>query len=435
MAERPENTPEKTYPVRDYLTGLLSRQGFLDEADRLIGDASYMTGAYALLYTNIKGFKNVNEIFGEASGDEVLRMVGDALQTRMEPILLSRFDSDHFVLIIEREKLYALDLTEFCSMAYSKANKHYHFELSMGIYYLGMDEDLSASAMTDRARLALESAGCRIFSEYDVNIRDAYIRRNTLISDMKESIENGEFIICFQPIVDAKTGVPVSAESLIRWNHHEFGMVPPSEFVPAFEAAETISSLDEFMIRSVLDFQEGEEKKGLARIPVSINLSRIDFYDEILIGDLRERILSGRLDPKLVKLEVTESAYAELENYATEFLQDMKKVGVKILLDDYGSGMSSLSTLESFDFDTVKLDMGFVRKIGKSRKAEIIIRSTIDMCHGIGTDVIAEGVENEAQRDFLVKAGCDMIQGFYFFKPMSAPEFEQLRTEGSRGEN
>jgi EAL domain-containing protein (putative c-di-GMP-specific phosphodiesterase class I) len=169
-------------------------------------------------------------------------------------------------------------------------------------------------------------------------------------------------------------------------------------------------------------------------VPVSINLSRVDFYDPVFLDRIKELLDDPDFPVGAAKLEITESAYANLEKNALDFLNTMQEKKVKILLDDYGSGMSSLSTLESYEFNTIKLDLGFIRKIGQSHKAETIIRSTISMAHAFGADVIAEGVETEKQLEFLTEAECDMIQGYYFYKPMPERDFLALLNDPSKTE-
>ena len=157
-----------------------------------------------------------------------------------------------------------------------------------------------------------------------------------------------------------------------------------------------------------------------------MNLSRVDFYDASFIESIFERIKDLELDTTMIRFEVTESAYADLETKAMDYLNKMKKQGIKILLDDYGSGMSSLSMLENFSFDIIKLDMGFIRKIGINKKAESIIITTIGLAHMIGAKVTAEGVETKEQFEFLRNYDCDYIQGYYFYKPMPEKEFEKI---------
>lgn len=287
--------------------------------------------------------------------------------------------------------------------------------------------------MADCAKLAeklMREETVHSWNRYDEEIRVNYLRQGLLISDLKDSLKNGEFVAYYQPIVDARSRRIISAEALVRWEHHDLGMVSPGEFIPAFENAGKISQIDDYMIEKVTGFQNNRMKDGMRTVPISVNLSRIDFYDYLLLEHLSEIAENNKDIASIIKLEVTESAYATLESGAVDFLKHMRKLQIPILLDDYGSGMSSLSTLESFDFDIVKLDMGFIRKIGKSQKAESIIRSTIDLSHGIGARVVAEGVETEEQHSFLYYSGCDMIQGYYFYKPLPEEEFAALLSEG-----
>ena len=167
-------------------------------------------------------------------------------------------------------------------------------------------------------------------------------------------------------------------------------------------------------------------QNGQRVVPCAVNLSRVDFYDTKLLDMFKQQLSNQENIQNMLKLEITESAYAILESDALAFLEEMKKLRLSLQLDDFGSGMSSLSALELYDFDTIKLDMGFIRKIGKSKKAEAIIRHTIGMAHDMGAKVIAEGVEYKEQLEFLQSVGCDMIQGYYFYKPMPEEEFVKL---------
>ena len=203
-------------------------------------------------------------------------------------------------------------------------------------------------------------------------------------------------------------------------------MVSPSDFIPIIESEGKTSVLDKFMLERGTDFMERRTVKGKNLVPCAINLSRVDFYDYHFIENIFEFIKGKKIDPAMVRFEITESAYADLESKALDYLNKMKKHGIQILLDDYGSGMSSLSMLETFDFDIIKLDIGFIRKIGINKKSESIIVSTIKLAHAIGAKVTAEGVETEKQLKFLQDADVDYIQGYYFYKPLPEVAFENL---------
>ena len=180
------------------------------------------------------------------------------------------------------------------------------------------------------------------------------------------------------------------------------------------------------MVECGMDFIARRADQGKRIVPCAINLSRVDFYDSQFIESIFERLKEKKIDPSMLRIEVTESAYADLETKSMDYLKKMKSVGIKILLDDFGSGMSSLSMLETFDFDVIKLDIGFIRKIGINDKAEAIIVSTINLAHSIGTTVTAEGVETQKQYEFLRNADCDYIQGYYFFKPLPESGFADV---------
>ena len=210
------------------------------------------------------------------------------------------------------------------------------------------------------------------------------------------------------------------------------GMVSPGLFIPALEQSGKVSRVDLYMAETVFGLLLKNAREGLPIVPISINLSRVDFYDPSLLERIKEILEEKDFPEGAAKIEITESAYANLERNALDFLKSMKEKKVRILLDDYGSGMSSLSTLESYEFDTIKLDIGFIRKIDQSPKAETIIRSTINMAHAFGADVIAEGVETEKQLAFLSDAGCDMIQGYYFYRPMSEEDFVHIMDNPSK---
>ncbi|MBR3575155.1 MAG: EAL domain-containing protein [Lachnospiraceae bacterium] len=412
---------------RDWMTDILSRTGFLRDADKCIRSLDLSKG-YSLVYTNIRGFKTINDLFGEETGDLVIFMVRDRIKEILEPLLIGRLESDHFVAIVKNESLKPSKLRQLSQMIYKSAYKQYDFSVTCGVFHI-TDMGISVGLMIDRAKLAesnISDTDTALYGEYTDKMRSEYVNHMILISDLGESLKQKELISFFQPIVDTRTRKIVSAESLVRWRHHDLGMVPPGLFIPALEKSGKVSRVDLYMAETVFGMLLKDAKEGHPIVPISINLSRIDFYDPSLLDRIKE-ILSDKDFPEgAAKIEITESAYANLERNALDFLNSMKEKKVRIMLDDYGSGLSSLSTLESYDFNTLKLDIGFIRKIGRSLRAETIIRSTISMAHEFGADVIAEGVETERQVAFLMDAKCDMIQGFYFYRPMPEEDFRDI---------
>ena len=252
------------------------------------------------------------------------------------------------------------------------------------------------------------------------------VSQRLLISELDNALQKGEFQPYYQPVVDAKTGEILSAEALIRWKHPEKGMISPGQFIPIFEKEGHITKIDSFMANRIFDFNLNRVKNGKKAIPCAINLSRVDFYDTKFMNMMKQKLGDQENVKNILKLEVTESSYTLLETEAVSFLEQVKKLGISLMLDDFGSGVSSLSTIENFEFDIIKLDMGFVAQIGKSAKGEAIIKHVIGLFHDLGAKVVAEGVETKEQLEFLLSVDCDMIQGYYFYKPMPEEELVKL---------
>ena len=412
----------------DWMTDEYARLGFLENADRMLQEIPIEREQYSLVYTNIKGFKAINDLFGEQSGDMVIFQTRDILRTLLKPVIMGRLENDHFVLITRDEFLNEQSLRSLATQTYSEGFKQYDFTIRCGIYRIH-DREVSIGKMIDRAKLAeksiLENVG-RSHVVYNDDVRVNYVKQRVLISDMNKAMEVGEFKAYYQGIVNAKTGQIESAEALVRWEHGSLGMISPGEFIPAFETGGQISYLDRFMIERIIEFNTNRAKECKFIVPCAVNLSRIDFYNTALMDYIVNMYAENPIATDYVRIEVTESAYADLEKNASDYLNRLKALNVKILLDDFGSGMSSLSTLENFEFDTVKLDMGFIHKIGLQKKAEIIIKSTIELAHALGATVTAEGVETAEQLEFLRESGCDHIQGYYFYRPMPEADFSSL---------
>lgn len=411
----------------DWMTDEYSRSGFISRVKKLLLEPEYHKG-YSIVYANIHGFKAINDLLGTSSGDMIIFLVRDALVKELSPVLIARLESDHFAVLTKTENITDEKMNIVCNQHYTEGTKQLPVKVRCGIYNID-DTRKKITHMLDQAKLAEESLSSTHGATYAVcneKLTQDYMNRSIFISEINNAIKNSEFIPYYQPIVDAQTGEIVSAEALIRWYHPEKGMISPGFFIPICEKEGLTTKLDSFMIDKVLSFNIDRLEKGKKVVPCAVNLSRVDFYDTKLLAMLKQKL--GKLDNihKFLKLEITESAYAFLESDALDFLKEMKKLELSLLLDDFGSGMSSLSTLENCDFDTIKLDMSFIKKIGKSSKSEAIIRHTIGMAHETGSIVVAEGIEYKEQLDFLRSVGCDMIQGYYFYKPMPEEEFAKL---------
>lgn len=412
---------------KDPITNFLNRNGFEKELNRLLSNDKFVRTNYALVYFNISGFKAFNEQYGHAHGDELLRDVLITLSnSELEPVLSSRFDADNFVLFLHKQHV-NIEYIKSLSRVYD--NKQYGaINLKCGIYYLTEDKSLDISSMYDRAKLASEfTYGDKINNviEFKEDMADEYIDRNAVITRFNDALLNKEFVVYYQPIVDAKTKNIISAEALVRWKKQDGTLIPPGQFIPLLEESGYIAKLDQYVIDDVTNLINRRINEDNHIIPISINLSRKDFSNSNNIDLLVKKFTSNN-PYKYLRIELTESDYTNIENNAKDFFSKIRENGGVILLDDFGSGLSSFSTLRDYEFDIIKLDRGFICRIGDSEKNEKIITSVLDMAKKMGLKVIAEGVETKEQVELLKNNDCDYFQGFYFYKPIPEDEFIKL---------
>lgn len=413
----------------DTVTGAYNRSGFLDRVEAIV-KYSKEAEEYALLFFNIKGFKVINALFGVESGDNVLRTTIELLKSsKLKPLAVSRFEADHFVALIRRKNLDFEAVEAMGDRSYGLFNgKPFRFYARCGIYLI-TDKNEAVPLMCDKAKLAKEyivDDYVKPYSIYDDSMKEEFLEKKELLSDLSHALKNQEFLVYYQPVYDLKTEKLASAEALVRWNHPTRGIIGPGKFIPTFEENGYISELDMFVVKSTGAFLLKREAEGKRNVPIAVNLSRMDFYDEKMMEEIVEVLKASDLPPGIPRVEITESAYSVLAGQRHSRLDELKSLGVSILLDDFGSGYSSFSTLETLDFDIIKLDMGFVQKIGINSKVEYIIETIIEMAHKMGSKVIAEGAETKAQVDFLKAMDCDYVQGYYYAKPLPKEVFGDL---------
>lgn len=250
-------------------------------------------------------------------------------------------------------------------------------------------------------------------------------REVRLGADLPQALHTGQTTFFLHPVYDTDQRRFVGAEALARWNHPELGMVMPGEFIPLFEKLNMVRELDLCILESVCSFQRSLLEKGISPLPVSVNLSPIDFYDFELAKNILSIVDRFGIPHELVCFEVTESAYMGNKSLLVNTLEQLKAQRFTILLDDFGSGYSSLEILTRAPIDILKIDMGFTRQIGCSRKVEAALEMLVGLASNLGIGVIAEGVEDEGQTRFFRSVGCRMIQGYLYAKPMDCPTFER----------
>ena len=417
---------------QDILTGGYNRQGFIRHVERILKESEDRTG-YAVVFFDIKNFKAVNELFGTEIGDMMLRKVyEDVRKSELKPLVSAREDADHFICLVERKNLNLDMLTGMCQKKLTRGGKTLHLSVKCGIFMLEKKK-MSVNGMIDRAKIAqryITDEFVQSYKIYDSSMKNTYIDKATLAGELEEGIAKGQFKVYFQPVVDAKTGKIASAESLIRWFHPKKGSISPGIFIPALEDSGHISELDLYVLDSVNEFQKKRYQSDKITVPVSTNLSWMDFYDETIMNWLEKKCADASMPSGLCRMEITETSYAAIEADRNATLEALREAGILLLLDDFGSGYSSFGMLQNYNFDIMKIDMSFVRQIETNTKTRSIIRFIIEMAHTMDIKIIAEGAETKEQVEFLRDNGCDYIQGYYFYKPMPEKEFVKLLDAG-----
>lgn len=418
------------FSEKDVLTGGYNRRGFIRITERLLNEVPDRT-KYAVLFFNVKNFKAVNELFGVESGDVVLQNIFRTLtHSKLSPVITARVESDHFVCLVENKNLDFEELTSVCDNKFVKDGQCMNLIIRCGIFYVE-EKPMKISGVIDRAKLAkryITDEYVQPYMVYDHSMQVAYIDKAKLAGELQEGIAKEQFKVYYQPVIDTKTGKIASAEALIRWIHPDKGFISPALFIPALEENGHISELDFYVLKKVWQFINDRCENNKFVVPISVNLSWMDFYDEIMMEKILKEMDRFRENGRehMARFEITETSYAAIRENRSGILESLRIKNAKILLDDFGSGFSSFGMLQDYDFDILKIDMSFIRKIGENPKTKSIVHSIIGMAHEIGIKTVAEGVETEEQVSFLRQSGCDYIQGYYYSKPLPEEEFVEF---------
>ena len=418
------------FSEKDVLTGGYNRRGFIRITERLLNEVPDRT-KYAVLFFNVKNFKAVNELFGVESGDVVLQNIFRTLtHSKLSPVITARVESDHFVCLVENKNLDFEELTSVCDNKFVKDGKCMNLIIRCGIFYVE-EKPMKISGMIDRTKLAkryITDEYVQPYMVYDHSMQVAYIDKAKLAGELQEGIAKEQFKVYYQPVIDTKTGKIASAEALIRWIHPDKGFISPALFIPTLEENGHISELDFYVLKKVWQFINDRCENNKFVVPISVNLSWMDFYDEIMMEKILKEMDRFRENGRehMARFEITETSYAAIRENRSGILESLRIKNAKILLDDFGSGFSSFGMLQDYDFDILKIDMSFIRKIGENPKTKSIVHSIIGMAHEIGIKTVAEGVETEEQVSFLRQSGCDYIQGYYYSKPLPEEEFVEF---------
>ena len=412
---------------RDQLTGLYNKEFFYRYAMQL--DVYHKDDPTDAVLMNINHFHTINDRYGKSYGDEVLRRIGARLRELVEETggIACRSEADTFLLYRPCRQDYE-KLPEEISSCINEGESENRIRLRMGVYSR-VDKALDIERRFDRAKMAADLLKKNMTGSvgfYDDSMHEAELLSEQLIEDFPAAVREKQFEVYFQPKFSVNPGDALlsSAEALVRWRHPKLGMISPGLFIPLFESNGLIQALDYYVwSEAAAKVREWKTRLNLT-LPVSVNVSRVDLYDPHLIEKLQELVRKNGLDHRDLLLEITESAYTENADQIVEKVRQLKKIGFLIEMDDFGSGYSSLNMLSTLPIDALKLDMQFIRNAFRERKDTRLLEAMIQMAQSLGVSTIAEGVETAEQVFTLKTMGCNVIQGYYFSRPLPAAEFE-----------
>lgn len=414
----------------DFLTGIYGQQKFYQATRELLDQRAGEN--FAFIHFDIDRFRIINTLYGSKEGDRLIHFVAGAIRKVMTAYgrgTYGRLGGDVFGMCVPYEDGAAIyHILEGIRAEIRKHTVHYYLETCAGIYLVD-DPDMEVAAMHDNAEIA--AAQCKgQYMVHDVlytnEIGQKMLREQHIIDEMDTALAEQQFIVYFQPKYHLKKMAPYGAEALVRWKKPNGEVVLPNEFIPIFERNGFITKLDYYVWEKVCQFIDSELSQGRNPAPISVNVSRVNLYNPDFMDSLIDLIHRYQIPPHYLNLELTESVFsedAELIQRAVNYLHD---AGFTILMDDFGSGYSSLNILKDVDLDVLKIDMKFFSKGNTAEKGAKIIEAVIRMADSLDMMVIAEGVEEKHQVDFLNDLGCDYIQGYYFGRPMSQDQYEKL---------
>ncbi|MBR1442191.1 MAG: EAL domain-containing protein, partial [Firmicutes bacterium] len=374
-----------------------------------------------MIYLDVNHFHLINELYGRQFGKNVLKAIGEVIKEISEENdgIGCRSYADCFYIYCRHREEHTDILDRFRSRLAQMPND-VKIEIRMGVYSQ-VDKDSDMEICADRAKAAcdtLRNDYTRFIAYYD----------EKLINNVHDAIKQRQFVVYYQPKYCIQGDEPKlkSAEALIRWIHPEYGMISPGDFIPLFEDNGLIQLLDSYVWSEVAkQIKTWKDKFGVS-VPVSVNISRMDMYDPELENKLISNIENNGLDTSEYMLEITESAYADNAAQLTDIINRLRDKGFMIEMDDFGAGYSSLNMITEIPIDVLKIDMKFIRNMNKDEKNKKIVQLILDIAKFINAKTVAEGVEDEKQYKELKELGCDVIQGYYFSKPVPPDEFEKF---------
>jgi diguanylate cyclase (GGDEF)-like protein len=418
----------------DTLTGLPNRNGVESYLPTLIADAEAAHSRLALMFVDLDGFKAVNDTWGHAAGDEALRLAAAQLKMAVRPNdWVARFGSDEFLVVLpdagEDDAVLACEeIMKAFNQPLRCSYGDYAIGISIGISLYPKDGNDARTLLqsADIAMYSVKMAGKGAYRQFDRAFYVALRRRLEKMHALRRALARDEFVMYYQPRVRLSDGAVASFEALVRWAHPEQGLVSPEEFIPLLEESGLILQLGEKVIDKVCAQLAAWREQGGPVLPVSVNISPRQFNGSDVARTLKLALERHRVPPQLIEVELTESSVMHDPDTVLESLRAIQRMGIKVLVDDFGMGYSSLSQLYKLKFDGLKVDRAFVLLMGQSEDGKVIVEAIVTMARALGMHVVAEGVETMEQAEALRQLGGDEVQGYLISKPLAADEIQPV---------
>ncbi|MFA7241220.1 MAG: EAL domain-containing protein [Sulfuricellaceae bacterium] len=424
----------------DELTGLPNRNLLTDRLAQAMARSRQSKKNLAVLAFNLDRFKEINNSLGRAAGDKLLREVSGWLGTMGDTLdTLAHTGGDEFVLLVEDGEIggavsLAQNILKALDQPFQVEERELFLSASIGIAMFPQDGEDGETLLKNAgaAMYRAKAASGNGYSFYAAEMNAHSLERLNLENDLRRAVERDELVLHYQPQLSLRSGEIIGMEALVRWQHPLRGLVPPMDFIPLAEETGLIVPIGEWVLRTACAQNQAWQAAGLPAMAVAVNLSAHQFEGQDMVALTRQVLRETGLAPGYLELELTESAAMGNANAFIALTEALKGLNVTLSIDDFGTGYSSLSYLKRFALDRLKIDQSFVRDIVQDPDSAAIAVTVIALAHGLGLSVIAEGVETEAQLNFLRTRGCDEMQGFYFSKPLPVAEFEQLLRDGRK---
>ena len=409
----------------DSLTGLFNMGTFYQMVSLRLSAMNPQREELAILHFDIPNFKLFNERNGFRKGDELLCDIARTLRNAFSDGICARFSDDHFAVFTPGSHASVIERVEtVCRDILLADDPLMRVRIKAGIYFMN-DRYAEVGLACDHARLACSSIKNRhdvYYCVYDEMLRERLRRQQYVLDHIDEAIENDYIKVYYQPVIRVETGEICGYEALARWQDPTFHMLSPADFIDTLEQYHLIQNLDFCIIRKVAEDYEKLVKAKEPVVPVSVNLSRLDFELRDVVQSVEDILAKHQMPRYMMDLEVTESALNDNEGFLRSECEKLRNLGYEVWLDDFGSGYSSLNTLAEYEFDVLKLDMVFLRSYDRNPRTAVLMNYIIQGAKGIGLEPLCEGVETEEHFEFLKKIGCGRAQGYYFSRPLPMEE-------------